>query len=138
MVSLTLLGAASVDGSDGPIVARGARGRRLALLAVLAAARGRAVSRDKLVALFWPETDAERVRPLLSDSLYMVRSALGDDAVVTSGDDVRLNTDRVSSDLESFQRLLDEEELAQAVAVYAGPFLDGFHVSDAPEFERWV
>ena len=138
VVSLRLLGGASVDGSDGPIAARGARGRRLALLAVLAAARGRAVSRDKLVALFWPETDAERVRPLLSDSLYMVRSALGDDALVTSGDDIRLNADRISSDLESFQRLLDEGALAEAVAVYAGPFLDGFHVSDAPDFERWV
>lgn len=22
--------------------------------------------------------------------------------------------------------------------IYAGPFLDGFFLSDAPEFERWV
>ena len=30
------------------------------------------------------------------------------------------------------------DRLEQAAGEYAGPFLDGFHVSDAPEFERWL
>ena len=29
-------------------------------------------------------------------------------------------------------------DLARAVQLYAGPFLDGFHIRGAPEFERWA
>ena len=33
---------------------------------------------------------------------------------------------------------LAEGSAERAVATYGGPFLDGFYLSDAPEFERWV
>ena len=28
--------------------------------------------------------------------------------------------------------------MAEAAALYVGPFLDGFYLADAPEFERWT
>jgi serine/threonine-protein kinase len=140
MLSLRLLGGISLTGPQGRDLGRASQRRRLALLAVLAVARGRSVTRDKLMALLWPEADSERARHLLSDSLYVLRDALGDDVLVAVGDDVSLNQERLSCDATDFTRALEEGDRARAVEVYAagGAFLDGVHVADAPEFERWV
>jgi serine/threonine-protein kinase len=37
-----------------------------------------------------------------------------------------------------FEQAMERRELEQAVALYRGPYLDGFFLKDAPEFERWV
>ena len=136
MLSLKLLGGASIERSGTQVSGRAARGQRLALLALLAT--GRVLTRDRLLALLWPESDAERGRRMLSDTLYLVRSALGEEVVVGAGDEIRLNPDRVTCDVTDFERLTDAGELAAAAALYSGPFLDGFHLTDSSEFEQWV
>ena len=140
MLSLRVFGGLALSGPGGPILGRGSQRRRLALLAILAHARGRPVSRDKIIALLWPETRAERARHLLADSIYVLRRQLGDDVVFTIGDDVALNPERVSSDVEAFHRALEDRNPAGAVERYSagGAFLDGIHLRNAPEFERWV
>jgi DNA-binding SARP family transcriptional activator len=102
------------------------------------AASGGGVTRDKLTAYLWPEADDERGRHLLSNSLYMLRQALGEDALIGAGDVVRLDAARVRSDVREFEDALDRGELAEAVGLYTGPFLDGFFLANAPEFERWA
>jgi TolB-like protein/DNA-binding SARP family transcriptional activator len=136
MLSLKLLGGASMERSGTPVPGRAARGHRLALLALLA--RGRPLSRDKVLALLWPESDTDRGRRMLSDTLYLLRGAFGEDVLVVSGDDLRLNPERMTSDVDEFERLLDERRLESAVRMYAGPFLDGFHLADTANFEQWV
>ena len=43
----------------------------------------------------------------------------------------------IDSDVAEFERELEERKL-EAVGLYQGPFLDGFHLgADAEEFERW-
>lgn len=96
------------------------------------------MSRDKLVAFLWPEADEERGRHLLSNSLYMLRQALGEDALVSAGDVIRLDAARVRSDVRDFEAAFGSGEFARAAGLYGGPFLDGFFLTDAPEFERWV
>lgn len=135
---LKLLGASSIDASGEPVTGRAAQGYRIALLALLALARGRSLTRDKLIALLWPESPTDRARHQLSDSLYIVRSTLGEDVVRGAGDELSLNPDAITSDVGTFERLLDEGELEAAVQLYAGPLLDGFHLSDSAEFERWL
>ena len=138
MYTLRLLGTASIDASDGRVSGRAAQGRRLALLALLALARGRELSRDKLVALLWPEATPDRARPQLSDALYVLRHALGEDVVRSVGDAVALDPAAIRSDVADFERGLDEGRLADAVALYRGPLLDGFHLSGTVEFESWL
>jgi len=112
----------------------------LALLALLATgqARGRGVGREKLVAYLWPEADAERGRPLLSDSIYRINQAVGGEAIVAAGDELRLNDTLVSSDVAAFERAADAGDRERAAALYAGPLLDGLHLVDGSEFERWL
>jgi DNA-binding SARP family transcriptional activator/TolB-like protein/Tfp pilus assembly protein PilF len=135
--TLETFGGLALRAADGPVTARAGQRRRLALLAVLAAER-RAVSRDKLLGLFWPESDVDRARHLLADTLYVLRAGLGEDALRTLGDDVALNEQVVASDVSAFLDAVDAGEAERAVTVYTGPFLDGIFISDAPAFERWV
>jgi serine/threonine-protein kinase len=137
-LTLNLFGTPVVE-ADGELVAgRAAQGHRLALLAMLALARGRPVARDRITALLWPESPTDRVRHQLSDALYIVRSALGADVVRSTGDDLGLNADVVTSDVGTFEQLLDDGALERAVESFTAPLLDGFHLSDGGEFERWL
>jgi TolB-like protein/DNA-binding SARP family transcriptional activator len=138
LIRLNLFGAPAITGDGAPLAGRAAHGRRLALLALLACTRGRSLRRDRIMALLWPESPTDRARAQLSDDLYILRSGLGEDVVRSASDEIALNADAITSDVELFERLLDEEQQEQAVALVAGPLLDGFHLSDSPEFERWL
>src|SRR2546422_3398832 len=120
--------------------ARGAAQHRktLALLALLAAARRRGMSRDKLIAYLWPDADTEHGRNLLNQACYTLRRDLRGPEMLLGATELRLNPENISSDLQNFEEALDGGDPAGAVAVYSGPFLDGFYLSEAGEFEHWV
>jgi TolB-like protein/DNA-binding SARP family transcriptional activator/Flp pilus assembly protein TadD len=138
MFQLKLFGSACIDGPDGPVSGRAVQRRRLALLGLLVAARVRGVTRDRLVALLWPDADAERARAMLSDSVYRINQAVGGEALQAIGDELRLNTDVLSCDVAQFRAAMAANEWERAVGLYAGPFLDGFYLTGANEFERVI
>jgi len=141
MIELRMLGRLSLTGADGREV-RGLLGqpRRLALLAYLAAASPQGFHRrDTLLALFWPELDQEHARAALRQALHVVRDALGGDAVTSRGDEeIGLDFAQVSCDVAAFERALRIGQLEEALDLYGGALLEGFFISDAPEFERWL
>ena len=116
------------------------RPRRLALLAYLAASSGRELHRrDTLLALFWPELDQEHARAALRQALHVLRTALGADVVVTRGDDdIGLDSALLWTDVAAFDRAAAEQHCTAALELYRGPLLDGFFISGAVEFERWL
>jgi DNA-binding SARP family transcriptional activator len=138
MFRLKVLGGISLERDGRPVGGRASQRRRLALLAYLAAAGDRAVSRDKLIALLWPERDQERGRHSLSQMLWALRQELGDEAVLAGIDELRLNPEVVHADLRELEQALARKEWERAVESYTGAFLDGFFISEAPEFERWA
>lgn len=138
MVSLALFGAPTIERPDGAVTGRVAQGRRLALLAFLALSRSRRVARDKVIALLWPESSTERARHQLSDDLYVVRATLGDDVILSFGDEIALNESVITSDVGTFEQLLDVGQLDQAVRLFAGPLMDGFHLAESAEFDQWL
>jgi len=111
---------------------------RHALLAILATAGERGVSRDRLFALFWPESDADRARGALKQALYTLRKELGESQLTLGNGVVRLNPDVIGSDVSDFDRAHRARDHSRAVELYAGPFLDGFHLSGLPEFDNWL
>lgn len=144
MQRLKLLGGISIDVDGAPLAGRAVQRRRLALLALLAASRARGgaagpgISRDKLIALLWPSADAENGRRYLSDSVYRINQALQAEVITATGDGVRLDSATLPCDVVEFQEALARGDAAAAVALYAGPLLDGFFLPDAAELERWV
>lgn len=141
MVELRVLGTLQISASDErdvkPLVHQA---KRAALLAYLAAAVPRGMQRrDKLLALFWPELDDARARAALSQALYVLRATLGEQAVTPRADGaVGLNSDVVWCDAAAFETALDTGRPAEALTLYRGDLLDGFFISDALEFERWL
>src|SRR2546428_1158335 len=135
---LTTLGALALSGEEGPLAGAAAQRRSLALLALLALGRTKGVSRDKLVAYLWPESAEERAHHALAQLLYGLRRDLGKADVAAGTNELRLNREVISVDLDDFEAALARHELERAVAAYGGPLLDGFHLGRAPEFERLV
>src|SRR5438034_3666798 len=141
MIELRMLGTLSLTSADGRDVrALLGQPRRLALLAYLAAAPPQGFHRrDSLLALFWPELDQEHARAALRQALHVVREALGDDVVVTRGDeDVGIQADRLWCDVAAFDRAVAAGRSAEALELYRGHLLEGFFIPGAAEFERWL
>jgi DNA-binding SARP family transcriptional activator len=121
-----------------PLGGAASQKRALALLALLAVAGEGGLSRDRLVALLWPESTEERARHSLTQLMYAARRAVDVDDLFLPDSDVRLNPQRVTSDVRELDDALAQGDLEAAVALYQGPFLDGFFLSGSAPFEQWV
>ncbi|NNC31463.1 BTAD domain-containing putative transcriptional regulator [Longimicrobium terrae] len=96
------------------------------------------MGRERILGYLWPDQPSDAGRHQLSEALYVLRKAVGESVFVTAGDEVGLNPAILGTDVAAFRAAMAGECFRDAVALYRGPFLDGFHVSDAPEFERWA
>ena len=135
---LLTFGGLALQTDDGMATGASTRRHRLALLALLAVARARGISRDKLYAYLWPESDTELARHGLSQLLYFQRRHLDAGGLYLGRKTLRLNPDVIGTDVGEFEDALDAGAWEAAVRLYTGPFLDGFFLRDAPEFERWA
>lgn len=135
-VYLKIFGGASIEGPSGPLGGRAVQRHRLGLLALLALHPR--INREKVIAYLWPSASEARGRRLLSDSIYRIQRGLKRETIIAAGDDLRLNHERLPSDVAQFRAAVDAGDYARAVELYSGPFLDGFFIADADEFERWT
>lgn len=137
MIRLRLLGPPALRRADGTAVRSVlTQPKRFALLAYLALAHP--VRRDTLIGLLWPELDREHARMNLRQYLYRLRQSLGSGPLTGKGKElVGVDPSRFWCDVTAFDRALEENRPEQALALYCGPFLEGFHLSGAPGFERW-
>ena len=139
MVHLRVLGGLTVTLSDGRSPNPTAlQPRRLAVLAMLARASDRGVSREKLMAMLWPDADEEAARRGLTQALYALRGGLEAPELCEGVQHLRLNLDVVQCDVLAFEQALSEGDLDRAAALHTGPFLDGFRITGAAEFDRWI
>jgi DNA-binding SARP family transcriptional activator/TolB-like protein/Flp pilus assembly protein TadD len=137
MPYLKLLGGAVLGDDHGGTIAITSRRHPIALLALLALAPSRTLSRSKLAGYLWPDSPEKTARNRLNTYLHQVRSHLGEEALISAGADVRLG-DAVRCDVCEYREALDEGEHERAAALYAGAFMDGFRIGGSPEFEQWV
>jgi DNA-binding SARP family transcriptional activator len=117
-----------------------AQPKRTAILVYLALARPAGFQRrDRLLALFWPEHDERRARDSLNTSLSYLRNSLGAGVVQARGaEEVGLDQARIRVDAVEFEAALEAGRLEEALELYRGDLLPGFHIPAAPEFERWL
>ncbi len=137
MFELFVLGTARIEGADGRLAGEPAQRHRLALLALLSSAREGTIPREKLMALLWPDQGTREARHLLNVAVHVLRKALGDDVLRTEGDDLRLDTTLLPSDVVRFRNALANGDLTAATAAYTGRLLDGFFLDGAAEFQHW-
>lgn len=97
----------------------------------------RVATRDALQATFWPENDGDTAAHRLSQTVYILRRALGDDAIETRGRELRAGP-RLEADALDFERAIEAQRWADAMALYRGPFLAGVHLAPTNAYETWV
>jgi len=139
-LDIKLLGppAITVDGKPFRVDTR----KATAVLGLVACSPG-PVARASLAAMLWPEADSERSRAVLRRTLSALRSGLGDpDRLITSRHEVSIaHHDDVLIDVARFDALVaeaDTSSLLEAAALHRGPFMAGFSLRDAPEFDDWM
>jgi DNA-binding SARP family transcriptional activator len=138
LVRLLTFGGLTLQTGSATMTGASTRRHRLAVLALLAVARNRGLSRDKLQAYLWPESDAEHARHGLNQLLYFQRRHLNGGGLYLGRKTLRLNPAVITSDVWEFEDALDAGAYESAIRLYAGPFLDGFFVRGVPDFEQWI
>lgn len=138
VVSVQLLGGACLRTDGIPLGGPPAQRHRIALLALIVGSWPQPLSRDRAMALLWPERDAPSARRLLNLAVHVLRSALGEDVITSTGDALLWNSSRVRCDLHDLRVAMDARDAAEIVRLYSGPLLDGFHLSESAEFGYWL
>jgi len=147
-LSIRLLGPFDVT-LDGEPVTSFATDKVRALLAYLAMNPDQPHRRETLAGLLWPDYPERSARASLRNALGNLRRVIGDHGasppfLIVTRQTIRFNSDSDHwLDAAAFSSLLAANEAAsgtleRAVALYRGPFLEGFSASDSPAFEEWA
>jgi TolB-like protein/Tfp pilus assembly protein PilF len=138
---LVTLGGWELRCAEGRPVALRSRKAR-ALLAILCAQRSLRMSRVQIASLLWADRAEPQARGSLRQALAELRRALGPagaDIVRSAGETVELDAARIASDVACFETLLakgSRSALERTVALYRGPFLEGFDLRE-DAFDEW-
>src|SRR5689334_5843088 len=98
-VTVQLLGGACLRAGDAPPSGPRAQRHRIALLTLIVSAWPQPVSRDRAMAMLWPEKDLPSARRLLNLAVHVLRTALGQESIVSTGDGILFNPARARCDL---------------------------------------
>ena len=139
MYKLTVMGRLELRNADGGMVTSVlAQPKRLGLLAYLAVARPNGfVARAEMLSLFWPEYDDRRARNALNTAIAYLRRSLGDDTIVSRGDELGINPDRLSCDVAVFRQAVREQRWSAALDLYGGELLPAL-AAESVEHEHWI
>lgn len=116
------------------------RPKRLALLAVLSARPPTdPVRREKLHPLLWPHSSPSNARSALNTTLSRLRRDLGAEAFRDTGSEtLGLSPRKFRSDVARFAVAVARGRPGDALELYRGTFLDGFHLPGNRRFESWL
>ena len=138
MFQLNVLGSLSLLSDGAPMPPGALQKRRLGILAVLAIAAGRGMSRDRLQAYLWPESDSAKARHALDQLVYATRRAMDADPFISEGRDLRLNPAVVATDVARFEEAIQAARLEDAVNAYGGRLLYGIQIAESRDLESWL
>jgi predicted ATPase/DNA-binding SARP family transcriptional activator len=159
-LSISLLGPLRVS-CDGRPVTGFESDKVRALLAYLAVEADRPHRREKLAGLLWPDWPERSARTNLRQALSNLRTVIGDRLPAASAHappsflhispqaiqfnreseawvDVLAFDDRLAGSAPSPADPQTMHHLDEAVALYRGPFLEGFSLPDSTAFEEWM
>lgn len=112
--------------------------RKAEALLVYLAVEGRALNRDLLAALFWPESGQRQASTSLRVALSILRKHLGA-YVDISRDAVSIHPEaEIYFDLSDLEDKLACGDVQGALDIYQGDFLEGFYIRNSPAFEDWL
>lgn len=136
MYKLLTFGGFEIEQHGKRLDQQGIHRKALAILPVLSIEG--VIGRERLMTLFWPESDYERAKGSLNQAMHLLRQQLKTPDLFSGTAKIRLNPDRMFSDVDLFRRALEEEDYERAAQIYSGPFLNGFYLEGIPDFDQWL
>ena len=138
MLVLELFGRLSLRRDDGLVPAEACQRRRLSVLALLALGGKAGMSRHRVEAFLWPESNATRSRHALDQVIYAIRRALGADVIAVSGQGLSINPQLLAVDLWQFDDAIRDNDWTTAINAYRGVLLEGCHLGGSYELDEWI
>ncbi len=138
MLSIRLLGTPQILLDDQPLTLPRKKSR--ALLYYLAA-HDKSLTREQILAVFWPDSERSSAQQVLRTTLHGLRQALGA-ALIVEESTLALSLD-VDIDVRTFESNLQHPVsnfpiLTSTLELYRGDFLASFALSDSAEFDDWL
>lgn len=96
------------------------------------------VERERLIDLFYQASTPKQASANLRSTLSRLRKDLKPFLEITHQAVGIAPGANITVDAHTFTQLAAREDWSQALALYQGDFLAGFHLREAPEFEEWV
>ena len=109
----------------------------LSLITYLAAAPGRAATREQLIDLLWSDLEPEAGKHAVRQQLWQIRRRFGDELVIEGRDTLTLRT-HIPSDRDELLDAAQRGDLTHVVELHRGDFFPGFAAPGSGELERWV
>jgi predicted ATPase/DNA-binding SARP family transcriptional activator len=142
-LEIRLLGAPEVFRNEKPV--KFAARKALALFTYLVV-ESAAHPREKLQAIFWPESETRQAQFSLRSTLGRIKKALGgtDDLLKIEGGRIRFNASSITFlDMHLITQATADPQPAIAILQDAaqaarGPFLEAFSLPDTPVFNDWI
>lgn len=138
MITVQLLGGASLRSGDAVLNGPPTQRHRIALLTLIVASWPQPLARDRAMAFLWPERDVVNARRLLNLAVHVLRAALGDGAIASTSDGLLLDPSQLRCDLHELRAAVSAQAPERVVQLYTGPLLDGFHLEGSTEFGYWL
>lgn len=139
ILRISLLGEPLLAAAGGAVL-RSPGPKAMALVACVATAPDKRMSRTALVELLWADAPStSSARHALRQCLFRLRARLGPAGQVLLADDwtVGLNADLVSVDVAEVLSATTDDEIVAASAAIRGPFCAGLDAGTA-DFETWL
>src|ERR1051326_8622596 len=138
MITAQLLGGACLRADDTPLGGPATQRHRIALLTLIVASWPKPLTRDRAMAMLWPDRDAASARRLLNLAVHVLRSAVGESVITSVGDALLLQPNALHCDFYDLRAAVAARDAERTVASYTGALLDGFHLGDSSEFGFWL
>jgi len=138
MIVCRTLGPVQASLEDGSAPADLQWRKNLALLVYLARSPRGTRTREHLIGLLWGDKPESTARHSLNTALSLLRGYAGEDSVASDGTRVTLGPGGVQLDTEQLEAFVANGDLAAAVALIKGEFLEGFSIKDASQFDDWM
>lgn len=112
-------------------------GKPLALVIYLACSNGRGALREHLIDLLWAHMDRERAQSALRQTIWQIKTRLGDDILTATRDRVSLVAS-IEVDRDAFLAASAAGDIDRVVSLYIGDFVTGFAAPGGAHFEHWA
>jgi DNA-binding SARP family transcriptional activator/Tfp pilus assembly protein PilF/TolB-like protein len=138
MTSIQLFGGVLLRRDSSVLTGPPVQRHRIGLLALLAATWPQPVTRDRAMALLWPDRDNAQSRRLLNLAVHVLRRAIGERTIVSVADNLLFDPAGSNCDVQLVRAAVGNGDAEQVARWYGGVFLEGFHLPGSPDFDSWL